>query len=333
MADSDRDLRISVVIPAYNAAAYVGRAIESVLAQRRPASEIIVVDDDSQDDTRKVVAGYAPTVRYLWQKNGGSNAARNTGIQAAAGPWVAFLDADDEWLPGRLALQVELLKAHPQLRWATGNYYRQVTGTHLTYYAALPERIRELQGGRGYFESWFEAFAAGLWGHTDAMLFEKAVLEEAGLFRPGVLWADDLDMWFRVAFRHPQVGYVSEPIARHYLDTGNIARRRKRVEDLCEVIQHNMDLAGTYDQSEAFEPCARLMVRRLIRSMFFEENRKRDIRYMLEEFGTMVSRRYWAWIYALTLFPEATRRVCLLISKLLGKQRGKKLLVNDPSSP
>ncbi len=97
---------ISVVIPAYNAAPYVARAIESVLAQTVRPTEVIVVDDASSDATAQVVERYGPPVRLLRRAaNGGPAAARNTGIAAAQGEWIALLDADDAWLPRKLERQ------------------------------------------------------------------------------------------------------------------------------------------------------------------------------------------------------------------------------------
>src|SRR5271168_3299780 len=95
---------ISVVVPTYNRADLLARAVESALAQTIPVREILIVDDGSTDDTERVAAGFAAPVRYIRQANGGVASARNTGIAAAAGEWVAFLDSDDEWVPTKLAV-------------------------------------------------------------------------------------------------------------------------------------------------------------------------------------------------------------------------------------
>jgi glycosyltransferase involved in cell wall biosynthesis len=97
---------ISVVIPAYNAAPYVSRAIESALAQTVPPLEVIIVDDGSSDDTAEVVAAYQPRVRLLRQANGGPASARNHGVRESHGDWIALLDADDSWLPKKLERQL-----------------------------------------------------------------------------------------------------------------------------------------------------------------------------------------------------------------------------------
>src|ERR1700691_732220 len=98
--------RISVVVPAYNAAVYLPHAIDSVLAQTYPDWEIVIVDDGSTDNTCAVVDSYRPTLQdklqYIHQPNRGVSAARNTGIRAARGQFIALLDGDDVWLPHRL---------------------------------------------------------------------------------------------------------------------------------------------------------------------------------------------------------------------------------------
>ena len=106
---------VSVVIPTYNRARYVTKAIESVLAQSYTNREIIVVDDGSTDDTQAVLLPYADRIRTIHQTNSGPGAARNAGIQAARGRWIAFLDSDDEWSPRKLAGQMADLERNPGL--------------------------------------------------------------------------------------------------------------------------------------------------------------------------------------------------------------------------
>src|SRR4051794_36978901 len=96
---------VSAVIPTYNRARLVTRAIHSALAALSPGDEIIVVDDGSSDDTVAAVEAFAPPVRLLPLEHKGAGPARNVGFAAARGPLVAFLDSDDEWFPDKIALQ------------------------------------------------------------------------------------------------------------------------------------------------------------------------------------------------------------------------------------
>ena len=107
---------VSVIIPTYNRAELAARAVESVLAQSYAPIETIVVDDGSTDHTVERLRPYGDKVRYIWQQNSGVAAARNTGIRAAAGEFIAFLDSDDQWLPWKLAAQVAAFSLCPELQ-------------------------------------------------------------------------------------------------------------------------------------------------------------------------------------------------------------------------
>jgi glycosyltransferase involved in cell wall biosynthesis len=106
---------VSVVIPTYNRSGLVTRAIDSALAQCRSGDEVIVVDDGSTDDTGQRLKSYAGRIVYHRIANGGVGKARNTGMDLAGNPYLAFLDSDDEWLPGKLELQRRLLDARPEV--------------------------------------------------------------------------------------------------------------------------------------------------------------------------------------------------------------------------
>src|ERR1700733_11278981 len=106
MSDSGRGT-VSVIIPAYNAAAYVGRAVESALSQTHLPLEILVIDDGSTDETADIVEQLPPPVRLIPKPNGGPATARNLGARQAQGDWLALLDADDLWMPDKLRVQLE----------------------------------------------------------------------------------------------------------------------------------------------------------------------------------------------------------------------------------
>jgi glycosyltransferase involved in cell wall biosynthesis len=106
-------MEITAIIPTFNTAAWIAAAIDSVLAQTHPVREIIIIDDGSSDNTREIVAGYSDRVRYIYQENAGPSIARNRAIREASCPWIAFLDADDCWLPEKLARQVQAAETDP----------------------------------------------------------------------------------------------------------------------------------------------------------------------------------------------------------------------------
>ena len=109
------DETVSVIIPAYNAEAYIRRSIESVLLQTYPANEVIVIDDGSTDHTAEILKNYMQQVQYIYQNNAGASAARNVGIKRATSKWIAFLDADDEWMPNKLEEQIQVVTRNKTL--------------------------------------------------------------------------------------------------------------------------------------------------------------------------------------------------------------------------
>jgi len=106
---------VSVVIPAYNVGTYLVEAIKSVLAQTYKDYEVIVINDGSTDETVRLLKPYANRINYIYQANKGPARARNIGIKASKGKYIAFLDADDIWLPEKLALQVQLMENYPEI--------------------------------------------------------------------------------------------------------------------------------------------------------------------------------------------------------------------------
>ncbi len=107
--------KVSVIIPSYNATRFVKTTIDSVLAQTFQDFEIVVVDDGSTDNTKEVLQDYGDKIRYLYKENGGVSKARNYGIENANGKYIAFLDADDVWMPEKLEKQVELLESNAEI--------------------------------------------------------------------------------------------------------------------------------------------------------------------------------------------------------------------------
>ena len=111
---------ISVIIPCYNKESFIAETLDSVLLQTyvKAIKEIIVIDDGSTDGTASIVKAKSsvyPIIKYIYQDNGGVSAARNTGIKNAQGDYIAFLDADDLWLPGKIERQYKALRQHPEV--------------------------------------------------------------------------------------------------------------------------------------------------------------------------------------------------------------------------
>ena len=179
---------VSVVIPTFNRADMVGRAIESALAQDYHPVEVIVVDDGSTDDTPAVLERYADSVRTIRQENRGEGAARNAGIAASTGEFVAFLDSDDEWRPRHLAPLVDRLLLDPTvgLAYRQAEFYKDESGEVFDVFPRRP-----LEG-----EIFLQAAEKNPMV-VDSVLVWRAVLEQVGLFDEGLKGGADWELWAR----------------------------------------------------------------------------------------------------------------------------------------
>lgn len=233
---------VSVVIPAYNAAATLGECIASVLAQGYPALEIVVVDDGSEDATSTVVAGYGDRVRYVHQPNSGLAAARNTGHRVARGAFIAWLDADDVCFPDRIALQAEYLATHPRVGLVSSEFSAFDTTGLLTerhacaYYGAraasqledlygscevlAPQNLRWLhnQGWAVpvYRGNVYRELAWGNFVHPPTVMIRRSVYEAAGPLDPAMRLAEDWEFFIR-ASRSVEFAWLDVPLLGYRL--------------------------------------------------------------------------------------------------------------------
>lgn len=197
---------VTAVIPAYNASGTVGAAIESVLAQTGAPSEVIVVDDGSSDGTADVAEAYGAPVRVLRQGHVGlPGACRNAGIRAAQGEYIAFLDADDEWLPGKLALQCALLNREPAVALTCSNAMRHVVSRPEADAPYFPL-------SQDYRYCGLAALIRDNFVITSTVAVRRAAFLTAGPFHERVEGAEDYDLWLRIARDYPIV-YLPEVLA------------------------------------------------------------------------------------------------------------------------
>ena len=184
---------VSVIIPCYNYGRFLAAALDSVRAQNYPATEIVVVDDGSTDDTPAVAARY-PEAVYLRQENQGLSAARNAGIRASRGELLVFLDADDWLYPGALATNAAVLRQHPEAAF--------VAGAHTFVYPdGRTQAIALLRSGTPYHD----LLARGNYiAMIAAVMFARWALPEPA-FDPALRNCEDYDLYLRLARRHPVV--------------------------------------------------------------------------------------------------------------------------------
>jgi hypothetical protein len=194
--------RVSVVIPVYNSANLIGRALQSVFGQTFTDFEVIVVDDGSDDreELEAVIATWGDRVRCVRQPNGGPARARNRAMREATGDLIAFLDADDEWLPEKLERQVAYFDRHPE----TGLLHTGIIGGPAATVAAAPPR-----------QLFCELFHTGFFINTLTVMVPRRVIEATGGFdERREVHIEDWDLWLRIAVDHP-IGYLPEPLAYH----------------------------------------------------------------------------------------------------------------------
>lgn len=214
MIESDRDT-VSVIMPNYNGAAFLAEAIDSVLAQTHHPLEIIVVDDGSSDASDEILAQYAADVRVLRLAHSARpGLVRNQGIAVARGELIAFIDADDVWLPHKLATQIEYLRAHPDMSLVHSNM--QVIDAQGRYQRDIFLGVPGSQGlSDEYAEPAFLQLVNGdsnVW--TSSVLVRRACLTKAGGFAEDLTVGEDYHLWIRIA-RSFRIGFIPEPLAKH----------------------------------------------------------------------------------------------------------------------
>lgn len=225
--------RFSVVMPLYNKAAHVRAAIESALAQSVPAHEILVIDNGSTDGGRELVAAMADariSLLDLSTPGPGGYAGRNIGIRAARGDWIAFLDADDLWLPDHLAVLAEGISADPEARAAATRFEHRFDDR------AQLQRIAPQLGAvgsldlAGFLSAWLAVRECPMW--TGAIAIRRDTLFDAGLFPEGrAVRGGDKDLWLRVLAKGP-LRYDPRVTAVFHRDSDNKVSKSTTTLDL-----------------------------------------------------------------------------------------------------
>ena len=197
--------KISVIIPSYNRAGLLPRALDSVLAQSHPAAEIIVVDDGSTDHTAQLLAGRYARVDYVRQPNRGVSAARNAGLARARHEWLCLLDSDDSWRADKLEKQVQALRQNPAFR---------LCHTDETWYRRgklLKQRKKHAKRGGDLFQHCLPLCAIS----PSSVMIHKGVLEDVGGFDESLPACEDYDMWLRICRKYPAL-LVAEALTNKY---------------------------------------------------------------------------------------------------------------------
>lgn len=194
------DGKVSVIIPTYNRSRYITQSIESVLSQTYTDYEIVVVDDGSTDDTKKVLQPYMDRIQYIYQEHAGVSAARNHGVRESKGQYIAFLDSDDLWLPEKLESQIKLVPDDDTIAFHA-----------VEWFVERPEDERLLQRCKcvrwptvspdNCIDDPILAVASGCYLHLNAMLCRRSAFDKVGFFDEKLYAGEDEDWFFRAALR------------------------------------------------------------------------------------------------------------------------------------
>jgi len=258
---------VSVVIPAYNAAPYVGQAVESVLAQTFDDLEVIVVDDGSTDDTADVVGRVGKSARYVHQPNSGVSAARNKGIAESSGRYVAFLDADDTWLPEKLDRQLEALAAGPAYGLCHSAFI--VSDVDLR-----PIEVRNRRPPGTPLESLL--LEGNVVGSPSTVICRRDLFDEAGGFDPDLSQCADWDMWVRLASLTPFTR-LDEPLVRYRQhETSMSSDPRLLEQDSLRVLEKGFTMPGLDPKIRAQRRRAFAHTYMVLAGTYFRGHRYRD---------------------------------------------------------
>lgn len=223
---------VSVITPTYNRAHLLPRALESVLSQDFGDLELIVVDDGSTDETPEVVAGLAdPRIRYIrFPENRGIGAARHAGVAAARGEFIAFIDSDDVWLPGKLAYQVTLFQCYPQVDVVFADYrnIHMDRGTEASGFAQTRLGFRVLTasplelGVRRVVDGLPRGLLLANFLATPTVMLRRRVFTAVGNFRSDLSGPEDFEFWWRAAVKGACFAYTTRPLIVRYKDAQSI---------------------------------------------------------------------------------------------------------------
>ncbi len=248
--------RIDVILPAYNGAKVIGRAIDSALSQAGVQLRVVVVDDGSRDDSEAIARSYGGRVEVISQANRGVSGARNTGLAACTSPYVALLDQDDVWKPGKLRRQLDLLQAHPAVGLVFTDMVRHTEdGTvledgYLPTTPAYASESREPLGDRAFLMP--GSFAGAVMRYNfvspSTVLARAEALRSIGGFDESLRLCDDAECWLRL-LRDWRAIAIEEPLVRSLVWEGNASLRTQ------QMVRERIQIAEkTFARPELYAP-------------------------------------------------------------------------------
>lgn len=212
---------VTVILPCYNGALWIGRAIESILAQTYRNFELVIIDDGSTDDSKKMIAPYLhdERIRYIYQNNRGFSAAINRGIKESNGILIGFIGQDDLWIPIKLELQLAYTSKHNNIDLAYSNYYSIDSKERIIRVerAKTPDFSRKEELVKRLFLENFIGF--------ETVLLKRKCFDEVGFFDEHMTGFSDHDMWLRIAGSF-NIGYLNLPLVKKRIHELQLSKLR-----------------------------------------------------------------------------------------------------------
>lgn len=276
---------VTVIIPTYNSAQYLSAAVESVLQQTFKDFELLIIDDGSKDNTSELAKTFSDKVRYIYQENAGVSEARNHGIKVSKGKYVAFLDADDTWLPTKLEKQIDALRNNSEYKFCFSDF------------VGVNQNLQpiEMKRGRLVDSAIKDLLLRGnVVGSICTVLCERELFDKVGGFDPKLSQCADWDMWIRIATLTDFL-FIDEQLVTYRQHDSNMSRNAILLEqDSLSVLEKGfsmdsvpkeiknkrrvafarnyMVLAGTYYHSKLYKHflrCAALSIKLDIKQMSY----------------------------------------------------------------
>jgi glycosyltransferase involved in cell wall biosynthesis len=264
-------MQISVVIPSYNRKHTLERALQSVFQQISPVDEVILVDDGSSDGSNLMVEGLFPQVKILRQANRGVSAARNRGIEAAGFEWIALLDSDDSWLPGKIEAIRQAQRQHPDFALFHSDEIWMRNGVRVN-----PMHKHRKSGG-WIFEQCLPICAIS----PSASVIKKSLLQSLGMFDETLPACEDYDLWLRLCHRYP-VHYLEQPLIVKYGGHADQLSRQHPAMDQFRVRALHRLLSATSLSADDHAAAARVLLSKL--DILIKGAVKHDNQKLLDEF-------------------------------------------------
>lgn len=236
---------VSVIMPAYNARLYIAEAMRSVLDQDYPNIELIVIDDGSTDGSAECAETFGAVVKVVRQANSGVAAARNRGLAEARGELIAFIDADDLWLPGKLSAQVEYLRQHPETAVVYGIFSRWCANPDGSFTPPAAPVVNDPQNplvarhsGWIYTELLFDNII-----HVITAMIRREVVGKLGGFDESLPTGEDYDFWLRMS-RHFRADKLNRVLAYYRMNASSITKTPRAVNNEYVVLTKTIDRYG-----------------------------------------------------------------------------------------